>query len=172
MICLAFPWYPLGNHSLYSSSLNYNTAEYSLLICVQCILKFRNMPQPGISAPQQEYRSIAGFQLIQFLRALVQMGQYLCPDIFFLQEFLKDLRIEKTTYKLLNQGDIEITDVVSQYDYGYFSSIYGYFLFKDSVKVSTDLDTTVPGIYSVEYTVRHPTERTRGSANLIVVVEP
>ena len=91
MICLAFPWYPLGNHSLYSSSLNYNTAEHSLLICVQCILKFRNMPQPGKSAPQQEYRSIAGFQLIQFLRALVQMGQYLCPDIFFLQEFLKDL---------------------------------------------------------------------------------
>ncbi len=116
------------------------------------------------SSPEESTRPAIGLtQYLTYLKA----GERFDPE-----EFLKDLRIEKTTYKLLNQGDIEITDVVSQYDYGYFSSIYGYFLFKDSVKVSTDLDTTVPGIYSVEYTFRHPTERTRGSANLIVVVEP
>ncbi len=97
----------------------------------------------------------------------IKTGEYFDP-----QSFLESLRIEKTNYKLLNHGDIEISDTVTQYDYGYFSSIYGYFLFKDEVKISTDLDVNTPGIYTVEYTFRHPTERTRGSANLLVVVEP
>ena len=109
-------------------------------------------------------------------RPTIGLSQYLtyikAGERFDAGSFLQNLRIEKTNYTLLNQGDIEITDVVTQYDYGYFSSIYGYFLFKDSVKISTDLDTNVPGLYSVEYTFRHPTERTRGSATLLVVVEP
>lgn len=109
-------------------------------------------------------------------RPKIGLSQYLtylkAGERFDAESFLQSLLIEKTSYKLLNQGDIEITDVVTQYDYGYFSSIYGYFLFKDSVKISTDLDTNVPGIYSVEYTFRHPAERTRGSSTLLVVVEP
>ena len=109
-------------------------------------------------------------------RPTIGLTQYLTylkvGERFDAEAYLQNLKIEKTNYKLLNQGDIEITDVVTQCDYGYFSSIYGYFLFKDAVKVSTDLNTNEPGIYSVEYTFRHPTERTRGSSTLLVVVEP
>lgn len=108
-------------------------------------------------------------------RPQIQLTEYLtyvkAGEPFDPMAYLEKLKLERNTYTLLSPGTVEVTEETKTYDYGYFSGLYGYFLFKDVINISTNLDIQTPGLYYVDYSFSHPTERTRGNARLLVVVE-
>lgn len=110
-------------------------------------------------------------------RPVIQLSDYLVyvkkGEKFKPKKYLKKIKVDNTVYTFKNKSDLpdsmDLSDV-RPYEFGYTVAGINVML-KDKVKVNSDVDTEVPGVYNVVFSYKHPEEGTRGSARLIVVVE-
>lgn len=86
-------------------------------------------------------------------------------------DYLKYLYVNRMSYKLLDSDQIEITEDTYESGFGYSDSAKGTFMLKDAITYTSDVDSDVPGIYTICYSYRHPTEGVLGSTELMVIVE-
>lgn len=87
------------------------------------------------------------------------------------QQYLATAAIDRTTYRLLSEAEMSRISNPSHFEYGYYTTAEGYFMEKSAVTIRSDVDTSVPGVYSVWYSLKHPAKETEAVVELIIVVE-
>ena len=78
--------------------------------------------------------------------------------------------IDNYWYAIADDSELDVEGTVES-GYGYSNRNYSRFIPKSAIKVKSNVDLKTPGIYEVEYSLRHPEENTQGIAKLIVIVE-
>lgn len=88
------------------------------------------------------------------------------------RSYLDFIAIDNVKYALYNEADVAgQIPFSSSRGYGYYNQNLGMYLVNKEIKVSSDVDTNVPGTYTVTFSYKHPEEGTRGFAKLFVIVE-
>lgn len=109
-------------------------------------------------------------------RPEIVLSQYLvylhCGDKFKPKSYLESIYVDNSGFRLLSDAEIgDQMSIATPRGYGYSTQQLGAFMSKNQIKVTSDVDVNVPGVYSTVYSYKHPEEETRGFARLIVVVE-
>ena len=124
------------------------------------------------------------------LRPTIYLTNYIVylkkGDSFDPEEYLETVTINKQNYTFLDgkKSDYIIQDSFSEYDTdidpekyltpfndGYVSADSVQCMFKNSVSIDSNVDTSIPDDYIVSYSIKDHTNEQVGNANLIVVVE-